>query len=147
MQERVTLESDEDVQKSREQNVLLDNVRVEAEARPVQADVEITVPVEVIWPEEEVEVADHMDDHEEDQEKRRPRHSLTLALDLDRDRREDGKHDLLQERHHHEVDRSDPAQVGLVRVFAPDLGVVLALAEERRARSASGTLGNPFKAD
>ena len=39
----MTLERDEDVQKSREQNVLLDDVRVEAKARPVQADVEIAV--------------------------------------------------------------------------------------------------------
>ena len=79
---RSALQSDEDVQEGRKQNVLLNDVRVQAEARPVQADVEITVPVEVIWPEEEVEVADRMDDHEEDQEKCRPRHSFALALDL-----------------------------------------------------------------
>merc|ERR1740139_6586 len=62
------LQCNKHMKQNRQQNIFLDNVCWKAKARPVQANIEITVPIEIVRAHEDMEIADSMDDDEEDEE-------------------------------------------------------------------------------
>merc|ERR1740117_263030 len=63
-----TLESDTYMKQHRERDVLLHNVRRQTKASPIEADIEVSIAVEVIRPHEDVQVTDGMDDNEKDEQ-------------------------------------------------------------------------------
>ena len=73
------LQRDDDVQHCGESDILLDDVRVEPEPSPVQADVEEPIAVEVIRAEEDVKVPNRVHDDEEDEEEGRARQAAGQA--------------------------------------------------------------------
>mmetsp|Transcript_90009 Transcript_90009/g.205699 ORF Transcript_90009/g.205699 Transcript_90009/m.205699 type:complete len:492 (+) Transcript_90009:175-1650(+) len=96
------LEPDYDVQKPGKQHVLFNDVGVEAEAGPVQAHVEVSVPVEIVGSQENVQVAHSVHNQEEDQEERTPGEADTIVGELEVASEEDGAEDLHHESAHHE---------------------------------------------
>mmetsp|Transcript_89046 Transcript_89046/g.197836 ORF Transcript_89046/g.197836 Transcript_89046/m.197836 type:complete len:400 (+) Transcript_89046:23-1222(+) len=90
------LEANEDVQQNGQENVLLHDIGREAEAGPVEAHVEVAIAVEVIGALEDVEVADRVDNDEEDEKDGAARQAKTVVGDLDVLRREDSSADLVE---------------------------------------------------
>mmetsp|Transcript_54684 Transcript_54684/g.171694 ORF Transcript_54684/g.171694 Transcript_54684/m.171694 type:complete len:633 (+) Transcript_54684:173-2071(+) len=104
------LQADNDVQDDGEEDVLLDDVGGEAEAGPVQADVEVAVAVEVVGPFEDVQVSHGVDDNEDKQENGTAGEAVAVVGDLDVGGGEDGGTRLVQ---HRQEQRPTRKQVGL----------------------------------
>mmetsp|Transcript_13542 Transcript_13542/g.34069 ORF Transcript_13542/g.34069 Transcript_13542/m.34069 type:complete len:533 (+) Transcript_13542:299-1897(+) len=146
------LQPNDDVQEPGQQHVLLDDVGVEPEARPVQAHVEVAVPVEVIRAQEHVQVAHSVHNQEEDQEERAPGQADTVVGELDVAGEEDGAEDLHHESSHHKPHRlnapAQPFRVGVDQVQSTLRGLRLlatsgrdALLRRRRGHRASSRCG------
>ena len=120
------LQRHHDVQHSRKQDVLLDDVHVEAEAGPVEADVEVSVAVEVIRSQEDVEVAHRVDDDEHEEEHGRAREANAVVGRGKVLLRHDGEEDLLHEAQHHVHQGAEPSP-HLALALHADLAVLLGL--------------------
>mmetsp|Transcript_89857 Transcript_89857/g.279647 ORF Transcript_89857/g.279647 Transcript_89857/m.279647 type:complete len:261 (+) Transcript_89857:239-1021(+) len=77
------LQPNHDVHQDAEDQVLLHEVGGQPEAGPIQTHVEVTVAIEVVGALEDVEVADGVDDDEDQEEDRAPRQADAVAGDLD----------------------------------------------------------------
>mmetsp|Transcript_76137 Transcript_76137/g.172154 ORF Transcript_76137/g.172154 Transcript_76137/m.172154 type:complete len:203 (+) Transcript_76137:302-910(+) len=91
------LQPNEGMENDGKQDVLLDNVAGQAKTGPVEAHIEVTVPVEVIRTLEDVKIANSVDDDENDEEDCTPRQTHTVVGDLDVCRRENGGTHLVKD--------------------------------------------------
>mmetsp|Transcript_54685 Transcript_54685/g.171699 ORF Transcript_54685/g.171699 Transcript_54685/m.171699 type:complete len:630 (+) Transcript_54685:168-2057(+) len=92
------LQADDYVQDDSEEDVLLDDVGGKAEASPVQAHIKVAIAIEVVGPLEDVQIADSMDDEEDQQEDGAAGQANTVICDLDVCGRENGGARLVQHR-------------------------------------------------
>ena len=56
------------VQQCCQQNTYLDNVGAETETCPVQPDIEVAITIEIIWTKEDMEVANSVDNDENEED-------------------------------------------------------------------------------
>ena len=85
------------MQNSCDSDVLLDDVGVETEAGPVEADVEVAVAVEIVRSEEDVQITDGVDNHEHDEEEGGAGEADAVVVEDEIAGEEDGAEDLHEE--------------------------------------------------
>merc|ERR1712151_645482 len=71
------------MEKRAERYIFLHNVRFETEARPIQSNIEISIPIEVVWTKEDVEISNSMDNDEQEEEHGRTGQTNTIVCEDD----------------------------------------------------------------
>eukprot|EP00971_Amphidinium_carterae_P008288 163605-Amphidinium_carterae.1 len=83
------------------QNILLNDVGLEAEATPIEAHVEVAIAIEIIRAKENVEIANGMNDDENEQEHGGASKPEAVVGELQIVLTKDGEENLLHEAKHH----------------------------------------------
>ena len=111
------------MQQSCQQNVLLHNVGLETESSPVQPHVEVSVAIEVIRSQENVQVANCVDDDEDEEEHGRASQSNTVTGEGHILLGVNGEEDLLQKAQDH-VEKCTPPAWDLALSLHADLPIL-----------------------